>query len=363
MHQACTRPRALRKRLLRAVSPYSFTTGHCDTFHYKQNHSRKQLLPRATHLQIVSLMGLSNSLFQRRALNDSSVKPRRGGSYKVKDRPAGDKKFPDVAAELKSRIQRLYTQYLTADGTGVDYKGIESSQEFEDYLEATHQLAKVDQSYLMEMEREEKIAFFINIYNALTIHSNIVCGHPKTSLARIKLNAEACYNIGGLLFSLSEIENGILRANSSFLVFGPPFSNKKNDPRLQIALPEPERRAHFALNCSARSCPPILYFTKDNLEFGLSSATANFLEDDENLLIAKDENMVRVSMIFKWYKKDFAQNLKDEEVLKWIAANMDQDSEKRMQLLKMLDKGEAPGGRKIKLKHLPYNWDLNEVTE
>ena len=49
-------------------------------------------------------------------------------------------------------------------------------------------------------------------------------------------------------------------------------------------------------------------------------------------------------MIFKWYKKDFAANLKDEEVLEWIVDNMEEGSEKREKVEGNDGKG---GGGKI----------------
>lgn len=116
----------------------------------------------------------------------------------------------------------------------------------------------------------------------------------------------------------------------------------------------------FLVSSGATSCPPIRYFTKDNLEFGLSAATESFLEADDNLMVMPKERMVRASMIFKWYMKDFSKNLQPLEVLKWIATNMDQESEKCIMLKRMLEQDEGKG--EIKLKYLPYNWDLNDAA-
>ena len=44
------------------------------------------------------------------------------------------------------------------------------------------------------------------------------------------------------------------------------------------SMPEVDRRLHFALNCGAKSCPPIKVFTVDVLEEGLASAAAAFVE-------------------------------------------------------------------------------------
>ena len=62
------------------------------------------------------------------------------------------------------------------------------------------------------------------------------------------------------MYSLHDIESGILRANRRPVAsFSRPFS--KTDPRLAIALPEPEPMIHFALVCGAKSCPPIKTYT------------------------------------------------------------------------------------------------------
>ena len=57
----------------------------------------------------------------------------------------------------------------------VDYRGISQSKKFEAYVRATAELKRVD---LSTMNREEKVAFFINIYNALVVHAFVVQGPP-----------------------------------------------------------------------------------------------------------------------------------------------------------------------------------------
>ena len=39
----------------------------------------------------------------------------------------------------------------------------------------------------------------------------------------------------------------------------------KSDPRLKLALDAAEPRIHFALNCGAKSCPPIKTFSADEV--------------------------------------------------------------------------------------------------
>lgn len=72
------------------------------------------------------------------------------------------------------------------------------------------------------MLREEKLAFFINLYNLMVIHAILVLGHPVGPLERRKLFGDFKYVIGGATYSLSAIQNGILRGNQR-----PPYNLMK----------------------------------------------------------------------------------------------------------------------------------------
>lgn len=72
----------------------------------------------------------------------------------------------------------------------VDYKGISGSSEFQSYLRLTKELQRVK---ILDASREEKLAFFINIYNALVIHANIVLGPPVNLWQRYKVKNLSLY--------------------------------------------------------------------------------------------------------------------------------------------------------------------------
>ena len=66
----------------------------------------------------------------------------------------------------------------------VNYKGIAASSEFGVYKDRTKEIQRVQ---VVTASREEKLAFFINIYNALVIHANVVLGPPKGLWQRYKV--------------------------------------------------------------------------------------------------------------------------------------------------------------------------------
>lgn len=69
----------------------------------------------------------------------------------------------------------------------MDYKGISTSPKFEEYVRATAELKRVD---IINLTREEKLALFINIYNALVIHAFVVQGPPTNTLRRLLVRKE-----------------------------------------------------------------------------------------------------------------------------------------------------------------------------
>lgn len=98
------------------------------------------------------------------------------------------------------------------------------------YLRIIEELQRVD---LESLSREEKLAFFINLYNMMAIHAILTWGHPVGALERRKFFGDFKYVIGGCAYSLSAIHNGILRGNQR-----PPYNLTKpfgqKDKRLKV---------------------------------------------------------------------------------------------------------------------------------
>ncbi|XP_048828481.1 uncharacterized protein zgc:152951 isoform X4 [Brienomyrus brachyistius] len=249
---------------------------------------------------------------------------------------------------LQNVILRLYSDHLSADGQQVDYKAISRSAAFESYCELTVQLQHIQ---LHQLNHEEKLAFFINIYNALVIHGNLHKGSPKNIWQRYRFFNYVSYVIGGELFTLQDIENGVLRGNRRGTAqLWKPFSG--SDPRLQVALPHPEPLVHFALNYGAKGCPPIKTYTAKDINNQLLSSAEAFLENDNSCMVDATKGEVKLSQIFKWYKMDFGDT--DEELLNWILNHM-RESPKKSSLQTVL------AATKYKVSYMPYNWSTNSI--
>lgn len=142
-----------------------------------------------------------------------------------------DIKSVTLAQKVNKQILNLFATYTSEDGKSVDYKGISTSEEYKEFVKSTESLQFIKLSELEEVERK---VLFLNLYNALTIHSYLVKGIPKTTTEKINLMAAVGYQIGKLVYSLNEMEHGVLRENRkppAFYYLKPLFS--EGDPRLK----------------------------------------------------------------------------------------------------------------------------------
>ena len=66
----------------------------------------------------------------------------------------------------------------------MDYRAIGESAEFKQYQKHTAELKRVN---VENATRQEKLAFFINVYNALVIHAFVTRGPPTNLWQRYKV--------------------------------------------------------------------------------------------------------------------------------------------------------------------------------
>ncbi|TKY74336.1 Glutaredoxin protein [Spatholobus suberectus] len=182
------------------------------------------------------------------------------------------KPLTEIASRLRFLSRAMFEAYAYEDGRRVDYISIHGSEEFARYLRIVEELQRVE---ISDSSREEKLAFFINLYNMMAIHAILVLGHPDGALERRKLFGEFKYVISGSTYSLSAIQNGILRGNQR-----PPYNLKKpfgaKDKRSTVALPYPEPLIHFALVYGTRSGPTLRCYSPGNIDEELLDAARNF---------------------------------------------------------------------------------------
>lgn len=163
---------------------------------------------------------------------------------------------------------------------------------------------------LLELETDNlKKTFWINIYNAFYQILTI-------DIQNKTIYSQKIISIASFLFSLDAIEHGILRKGKFVVGFG--YLNNPFYPnfikKLQVNILD--YRIHFALNCGAVSCPPILVYEFSKIEQQLQLATYSFLEAETT--INTDKKMIITSKLLFWYKGDFGSNRRIKQIISTI---------------------------------------------
>jgi hypothetical protein len=178
-----------------------------------------------------------------------------------------------AAAMDHSAYQETLTAHVDARGN-VDYAAIKAGGTLDAYLIAL-------QTAVEPPGGAEKMAFWINAYNALTIDL-IADNYPLGSIRELDGGdpwESRRFTVAGQLVTLNHIEHMILRP--------------MGDPRI-----------HAAVNCASRGCPPLSgsVFTGAGLDGQLDAAAARWMQSNG---IRVESGAVHLSKIFDWYGDDF----------------------------------------------------------
>ena len=202
----------------------------------------------------------------------------------------------------------------------VDYPAISQDKRFQEYL---NYLAVTDPKTFDS--REEKLTFWINAYNALSIKGILDGLSPNSFFGRISFFKTTDYPLAGRGIDLYELERDII------IPFGEP-------------------RIHFAIVCASASCPTLKseVYRAETLDKQLEDATIQFMNNtDKNQFDAK-LRIARLSMIFDWFDKDFEKHA--GSVARYVKTYIS-DAE-AIRVLSAKD---------VYIRHLDYDWSLNGI--
>jgi len=161
----------------------------------------------------------------------------------------------------------------------------------------------------------EKKAFWINLYNAYT--NTALKNNPDQYSNRGKFFGNEFIEIAGKKFSLDGIEHGILRRSKIKWSLG--YFNKlfpgKTEKLLRVD--KLDYSLHFALNCGAKSCPPIAFYKSENIDQQLDLATKAYLTGEAEYDAAT--NIVKLPTLMSWFRRDFGGKKKMIELLKQLS--------------------------------------------
>jgi len=211
------------------------------------------------------------------------------------------------------------------------------------------ELENLDRKDFDKWSDNEKIAFWLNAYNALTLKA-IIDNYPiKSSFFKSRIYPKNSirqiagvwdkikFKVMGQNLTLGHIEHKILRV-------------KFDEPGI-----------HMAMVCAALGCPPLRNepYIGDKLHEQLNDQARRFLVNPKKFKISRTDSRIYLSPIFKWFAVDFIKkhtpeksigrhNKEQSAVLNFIASYLDK-----------VQKDYVLAG-KYKIKYLKYDWSLNE---
>ena len=186
-----------------------------------------------------------------------------------------------------------YSQALNA--TVFDYAKLAADdnqharQQLKNYLQALQQIDP------RAFNHREQFAYWVNIYNALTIDL-VLSNYPVESIREIhQLPIDGLgeiigpwdikvANIAGKKLSLNQIEHGILRSIWR------------------------EPRVHYVINCASRGCPNLALqvISAERLEQQLTTAAQDFINHPR--AVDLQGNKLTLSSIYNWFAEDFGED-------------------------------------------------------
>lgn len=215
----------------------------------------------------------------------------------------------------------------------VDYASLKKSPKLLNaYL---HSIANVSKEEYDRWSRDQKIAFWLNAYNATAI--KMVVDHyplkkafgfkalifPENSIQQIPgVWDKKVLDVFGAKVSLNQIENEILR-------------KEFQDPRI-----------HFALVCASVGCPELREepYVGDRLDAQFKDQIVRFLADPRKFRYDASSNTIYLSPIFKWFRKDFERG---GGIISFLGDYLPQGEAKKI-------------SESTKIQWLSYDWSLNE---
>lgn len=237
--------------------------------------------------------------------------------------------LPRAAAQSfdHSAFDRLLRANVNASGL-VDYDAFAQSAEFRTYLAA---LSGAD---IAALPAPERLALWINAYNAYTIA--LINQHEECrSIRNINRTlgflkgkgpwSEPIAHVGGKTYTLDQIEHEIIR-------------RRFREPRI-----------HFALVCAAMGCPPLrreAYMGRRLNAQLADQAHAFLLRSPAKNRVDGSRGIAYLNPIFRWYREDFGAD--DRELLGYLGGLLPAGPEREL-----LERGD------LRIQYTEYDWTLN----
>ena len=205
--------------------------------------------------------------------------------------------LPTTAQAYENDLDGLLKDYVKpVTAKGIQYNGVDYNSWGKDPRHAKVRDAILAINPAALSSKNEKLAYWINAYNVLTI--DLITRENETkSIKNLGSTFTSPWKkhkwtIAGKKYSLDNIEHDTIR-------------------------PMGEPRIHFAVNCAAKSCPDLRReaYRADKLDAQLDEQARLTFKNKTKGYKAEGGNTVRVTKVMNWFDEDFNKG----DLNSWLA--------------------------------------------
>lgn len=214
---------------------------------------------------------------------------------------------------------------------GMDYKALKAT-ELPTLGKLNTMMSKVN---VASLDRKQQQAYWMNYYN-ISVVSLIAEKYPVKSIRDLD---------GFLPYGVFLKDRVMVNGNKMSL-------KKMEDEKIRAGFKDP--RVHFAINCAAKSCPPLRTeaYTGEKLDMQLDEQARKFLNGPKGVRVEKNgsETIFNTTKIMDWFKKDFEEW--GGGAVAFSKKYLDANHSKALQ-----------GSSKVTVKFDDYDWSLNDASK
>ncbi|KAM3258031.1 hypothetical protein ACQJBY_050021 [Aegilops geniculata] len=269
-------------------------------------------------LTIFSQMGSSPAAGggQDEEQQQQPVSPSVSGSWSSEDAYPQD---PYGILELGGRDVGPYRRLRVVDAASFDRDALAGNTLLARRLRALlRRLSTVD---LEGLSHQQKLAFWINVYNSCMMNAFLEQGIPTTPHELVAMMPKATVDVGGRTHSAMSIEHFILRLPYSVKHVSPDGEGTKGGDEAARAgafgLEWPEPLVTFALSCGSWSSPAVRVYTAARVEEELEGAKRDYLQAAVGVSAPAS---LAIPKLLHWYLPDFAKDV--DSLMDWVCLQL-----------------------------------------
>ncbi|GMH11949.1 hypothetical protein Nepgr_013790 [Nepenthes gracilis] len=243
-----------------------------------------------------------------------------------------------------------YKNLVVFTSSSMDPKCISSSNSiplFQNLRRLLNSLQKVDVRSLTD---QQKLAFWINIYNACILHGYLQYGVPSGPEKLLALLNKATLNIGGNVVNAQAIEHYILRKppTSSIKEIGGK-DHKEAITRELYGLESSNPNVIFALSCGTRSSPAVRVYTAEGVAAELERSKVDYLQ--ASISVTSSTKRIAIPELLVQNSFEFAKD--SDSLAEWVCHQLPTSGSLRKSMVDCFRTHNA-----AIVDHLPYEFEF-----